>query len=157
MNKINNLILENMSLAEKIAKFKKKTTHSSVSYDELKSAAYFGLTEAANSFDPSYEVPFCLYAFRKIVWSIKNYLRELCWGKKTKKIESFDLSKIIKNCSDSWSLFYFDLDILDDLQKKIVLLKLQMRMKNREIANLLNYSESRISQILSDIKRKLTE
>ena len=42
-----NIVLENISLAEKIAKSRKKKL-SQVSYDELKSAAYLGLVEAAN-------------------------------------------------------------------------------------------------------------
>lgn len=157
MNNKNQLILENMQLAEKIAKSKKRKIHSSVSYDELKSAAYFGLTEAANSFDPQFGVPFCLYACKKIVWSIVNYLRELCWSTKNHKIKIVTLSEFIPHNTNLSDFFVFDLDFLDELQKKIVYFKINARMKNREIARILNFSESRVSQIMAEIKKKLQQ
>lgn len=157
MNNINNLILENMHLAEKIAKSKKRSAHSSVSYDELKSAAYLGLTEAANSFDQQFGVPFCLYAFKKIVWSIKTYLRELCWGSRRQPVQVVSFSNQSYRKLFFESFLFFDLDFLDEIQKKILCLKLETHLKNKEIAALMNFSEARISQILSEIKKKIQE
>lgn len=155
MNKINALILENMFLAERIAKSEKKKIHTSVSYDEIKSAAYFGLTEAAHSYNFACQIPFSIYAFKKIVWSIKTYLRELKWSRKKSNIVSFECLDDLPRSPEQKQIF--DFESFDDLQKEIIFLKIRDNLKNREIAKLLKFSESRISQKWSEIKKKLQE
>lgn len=155
MNKINTLIMENMFLAEKIAKSEKKKIHTSVSYDEIKSAAYFGLTEAANSYNFDCQIPFSAYAFKKIVWSIKTYLRELKWNRKKSNIVYFEYLDDMQKKPEQKQIF--DFESFDDLQREIIALKIRDNLKNKEIANLLRFSESRISQKWSEIKKKLQE
>jgi hypothetical protein len=48
---INKLIEENLFLAKKIASDRKKSVPKFVDFEELQSAAYLGLVEAANRFD----------------------------------------------------------------------------------------------------------
>lgn len=74
----NNLILKHMHLADKIAQGKKRKLFT-VSYDELQSAAYFGLVEAACKFDDK-KASFSTFATYRIIGSIQDYLRSLNWG-----------------------------------------------------------------------------
>jgi len=76
---INKLITENIVFADsQAALFKKKLPF--VNYDEFQSAAYLGLVEAANSFDPDRNVSFRSFAYARIVGAMKDYLREISWG-----------------------------------------------------------------------------
>jgi len=84
-------------------------------------------------------------------------LRELCWSTKNHKIKIVTLSEFIPHNTNLSDFFVFDLDFLDELQKKIVYFKINARMKNREIARILNFSESRVSQIMAEIKKKLQQ
>jgi RNA polymerase sigma factor FliA len=90
----NALIINNVSLAEKIAfSKKKKLTH--ISLEELKSAAYLGLVEAASNYNPNKNNCFPAFAVWRIIGAIRDYLREISWCKRSKyfkvvQIEKFD-------------------------------------------------------------------
>jgi len=73
------LITENLLFADaQAAIFKRKLPF--VGYDEFQSAAYLGLVEAANRFDPSRDTSFKSFAYVRIIGAIKDYLREISWG-----------------------------------------------------------------------------
>lgn len=75
----NELITDNLFFADILAaKFKKRLSFTS--YEELQSAAYLGLVEAANKFDPSRSNGFRSFARFRIIGAIKDYLREISWG-----------------------------------------------------------------------------
>ena len=82
----NALIMNNISLAEKIAKSRKKKL-SHISYDELKSAAYLGLVEAANNYDPQENDCFPAYAVWRVIGAVQDYLRELSWGTRANPVK----------------------------------------------------------------------
>ena len=82
MTTITDLINSHISLAEKIATIKKCTMPKCVSYDDLKSAAYFGLVDAANKYNPKKNSCFGIYAAWRIAGAIRDYLREISWGKR---------------------------------------------------------------------------
>lgn len=153
------LIIENLNLAEKLAKTKKRKL-SHISYDDLKSAAFCGLVEAANSYDNNKNDCFPAYAVYRISGAIKDYLRELSWGSRSKPIklsqsfvyeeELYDIHNF--GCSESFDeLIYF----LPDINKNILKLYYQKGMLIREIAVKFQVHQSRISQIISDSKKKL--
>jgi len=73
------LIYEHMKLAERIALHKSRSVPRSVQPDELISAAYLGLVDAANKFNGCLE-SFKAYAIIKINGAIIDYLREASWG-----------------------------------------------------------------------------
>ena len=73
------LIYEHMKLAERIALCKSKSVPRSVQSDELISAAYMGLVDAANKFNGCRK-SFKSYAIIKIKGAITDYLREVSWG-----------------------------------------------------------------------------
>ena len=84
----NDLVIKNLSCADKIAYYKSKRVPRSVHLDELKSAAYMGLFDAACKYDGS--CPFMGYAISRINGEIKDYLRSLSLSGR---------SKIVKFCS----------------------------------------------------------
>ena len=84
------LIEDNIYLAEKIAKFSSKK-YRFLTYDEIKSAAYFGLVQAANSYNFLKSPCFSTYASYRIFGAIKDYLREFKWFGNHKINHSYDL------------------------------------------------------------------
>ncbi len=82
----NILIIENLPLADKIAKSKKRKL-SHISYDELQAAAYLGLVEGASRFDPNKNDCFPAFAVRRIIGAVQDYLRELAWGTRSNPVK----------------------------------------------------------------------
>jgi DNA-directed RNA polymerase specialized sigma subunit len=101
----NNLIIKNMSLADKIScnQFRRIPC---VQLDEIKAAAYMGLVDAAIKWDG--EKPFDVYAPFRIYGGIKDYLRSLLWGsrKNRVKVNSCQKSSLDVLCADN--KFYGD-------------------------------------------------
>ncbi len=79
MNKAE-LINSNLILAEKLAKKKKRRVDPRIHYDELKSAAYAGLVDAAGKYNHG-SVPFDKYAGRRIIGEMEDYIRDLNWSR----------------------------------------------------------------------------
>ena len=79
MTTTNILITNYLPLARKIAQQKKRQLFS-IYYDELESAAYFGLVDAAHKYNPRKNDNFVFYAKIRILGAIQDYLRELQWG-----------------------------------------------------------------------------
>lgn len=73
------LIVSHIYLADKMAKSKKRKLHH-ISLEELQSAAYFGLVQAANKYNQENNDCFAAFAVWRIAGAIKDYLRELSWG-----------------------------------------------------------------------------
>lgn len=149
------LILSNLNLADKIAKSKKRKL-SHISLDDLKSAAYLGLVEAANSYNSLENDCFPAYAVWRIIGAVKDFLRELSWGSRSKPVKMAVLQddQISKKNKEQ---FDFDeiISSLSDLNKSIFKLYYQEGFKLKEIADSIGVHESRISQILSDSRLKL--
>jgi RNA polymerase sigma factor for flagellar operon FliA len=81
----NDLIVNNIYFADFLAaQFKRRLI--SVSYDELQSAAYLGLVEAANKFNTDENVGFKSFAKFRIIGAMRDYLREIRWGSRRKPI-----------------------------------------------------------------------
>lgn len=72
---INNLILSNLNLAKKIA-WQKKFKIKQVYWEDLESAAYFGLVQAAHTYNSNKNVKFATFAYYRINGAIKDYLNE---------------------------------------------------------------------------------
>ena len=71
------LIVNNLNWAEQIAVNQTRRLPRCVQVDDIKSAAYFGLVDAATKYKREYGVPFTAYAARRVIGSITDYLREL--------------------------------------------------------------------------------
>ena len=154
-----NLVVSHISLAQKLARMaKKKATF--LNYDELESAAYMGLSEAAGKYDSSLNITFETYASCRISGAIKDYLRELSWGSrnnpvKTESVEVHDFAYTAKE--ETSACFDKIVNPLSSNSKRILRLHYVDECKIREIADDMGVHESRVSQILSESRLKLRQ
>lgn len=153
------LILTNLKLAQTLAK-QRKNKIPNVSLDELESAAYMGLVQAAEVYDVSKSDNFSQFALFRILGAIRDYLRELIWGTRKnplrKKNEILDdIPKKHDDCDNE--LFMKIIDRLPE-NNKVALRKYYIDCdKMNEIASFLKINESRVSQIISESKKILKE
>lgn len=152
--KVNKIILDYMPLAEKMAWEKFKSTPSNISIEDLKSAAYLGLVDAANKYD--YSVNFGTYARFRIMGEIYDHMRSISWGTRKDPFipasleDEFDLQARSEN------------EFLDEISHKIksrlyvILRKYYIEGHSlRDIGKQLGVSESRISQMLNQAKKSV--
>jgi RNA polymerase sigma factor (sigma-70 family) len=152
----NELIIDHMHLADKMAYSKKRQVPPSVHIDELKSAAYFGLVDAASRFDPKYK-KFSPYASIRIMGAICDFLRELGWGSKSQykvlfcaeemPMESWLESKVSENFEEIT-------ENLNNRDKKVLYWYYIGGYNMSEVGAKIGVTESRVSQIIKAIKKQ---
>lgn len=153
------LIMDHVSLAEKIAKSRKKKL-SQVSYDELKSAAYLGLVEAANHYNPQENDCFAAYAVWRIIGAVRDYLREISWGPRSKPVKMaevfvYEEHLFDQQIMDKTGFFEEVIRQLPTVNKTVLKLYYQEGMRIKDIASDMSVHQSRVSQILSDSRSRL--
>ena len=156
----NELIVSNMSLAERLASAQFKKTPSCVQWDELKSAAYMGLVDAATKYDGN--KPFNIYASFRIFGEIKDYLRTLYWGGRNQdiKMSSWDNAYDSAAESDPESFDEFFEDIVKNLSaigKKVLRMYYAQDLTIKEIAVEVNLSPTRVFQLLKSSLQNIRE
>lgn len=153
MNK-EELVLDHIFLAQILAK-KQKKVNKNFTYDEILSAAYFGLVQAAEKFNPIINDNFNVYANFKIRSAIFDYFRETCqFSRHINKPKISSIQEEIEQQKNSNTLE----DLLEELperNQKIIDLYYFQGYKLKEIAVFMKLNESRISQILSESKKHL--
>lgn len=70
------LVEKYMPLANKLAYQKLKQMPKFIDIEDLRSAAYLGLVEAASRFDPKMGIAFSTFAYPRIFGAIQDFLRE---------------------------------------------------------------------------------
>lgn len=155
----NLLITENLFLADKIAKSKKRKL-SHISYEELQSAAYLGLVEAAQNYHPDENDCFAAFAVWRIIGAVRDYLRELSWGSRSTPrnvvpIETCEDELCTKEDSIDVEFFEDFIKHLPASNKTVMRLYYLEAKKIAEIAEIFGCHQSRISQLLSDSRNKL--
>jgi RNA polymerase sigma factor (sigma-70 family) len=147
----NTLILQHLPFAERIAAVQFKKTPSCVQLDELRSAAYMGLVDAASKYDGT--KPFEVYASFRIFGEIKDYLRTLYWNGRGKsaKVNSWDDSYdyAAEPEPDNFDEFFEGVTKdLSPLGKKILWLYYVEDLTLKEIATRVGLSPTRVYQLL---------
>ena len=144
------LILENMYFADQIAYLKKKSLKF-LSIDEIKSAAYFGLVQAARNYPG--EGNFQKFASFRINGAIIDYAREIAWGKRGHYVQTCECKDHHLGEDISLSSEIFDLaeEYLSEFEFNILNLYYIDGLTMGEIGVRLNLSLSRISQICKEI------
>lgn len=170
----NELVQEHLALAQKLANKRYRTVNKSVQLGDLLSAAYLGLIDAAERFDPlkvnsQSKNPFDCYARRRILGEMNDYLRSCVWGTRNNPqamgsiecvVSTHERSVLLKDLLENNELPIVDslskrdiiqkiLRILPDKDRHIFVLRYVDDLTMREIGERVNMSESRISQIIS--------
>jgi RNA polymerase sigma factor (sigma-70 family) len=110
-NEDRNLLIERfIPLANQLAIYKSRSVPKNVTLDELKSAAYMGLIQAAERFDENRSDYFEYYLRKKINWAMQDYLRFLGW--KSDKVTAEYLETLPAKED-------FSIDVAMDLVEKI--------------------------------------
>lgn len=141
------LINDHINFANSIACKQFTKTPPCVQLDELKSAAYMGLVDAANKYNGDRDFP--LYASYRIYGEIKDYLRSLHWGGKNQRI---NVGSLIEDHSEECVSDIEDVfeDVCGNLQKQnkqILRFYLVERLTLQEISDKVGLSVTRIHQI----------
>lgn len=149
INERNQLVLNYMPLANKIASDKNKNTPKNITLDELKSAAYLGLIKAANKFNKELKCSFATYAKYRIIGEIKDYLRK----NKTKFIEITDQYYYNVENQDQIDILSFVYSILDATGQSVIKMYYVDNKSMKQIGRQLNITESRVSQMICKYKK----
>lgn len=97
------LIVDYIRFAKSIAARRKRIIPPCVTLDELQSAAYLGLVDAAKRYDG--QQAFATFARPRIEGSITDYLRELRWGSRRSPVQAKELTETGKETNGFDDLF----------------------------------------------------
>lgn len=141
-----------MPLAESMACHRGRDLPRNVTLDEVKSAAYFALVDAASKYDPDRGVPFPLYARTRISGGITDLFRGV-------RYNSDEPSEVADRplCSrlETEDFFDFVSEELGEEDGKSVRMHYLEGRSLKEVGAARGVSESRASQILGDCRDRL--
>lgn len=142
----NDLICRHLSLADRIAASQFKKTPKSVYFEDLKSAALLGLTEAASNYKGT--IPFENFAMYRIFGEIKDYLRSLAWkqGKNVGEVEVVTPIRIN---------FEEEIDGLTEIRKKILRFYYKDELTLKEISERVSLSVSGVHTVIKSALKEL--
>jgi RNA polymerase sigma factor (sigma-70 family) len=170
MNESTKLVEQYIPLANKLAFQRKKSLPKCIDIEELKSAAYLGLTEAANRFKPELGLSFTTFAYPRIRGAIIDYLRELGWDKRSNSIQVVSLDApddeghSLADAVPAKAKKDEGKDVLDFIsvrfgkQVETVLRNYFIdEMSMKEVGQKFGVSEGRISQLIKQYKDRIRE
>lgn len=146
------LVLQFLPLAEKLAKSYFKKTPPQVQLDELISAAYMGLVDAATRYEEGKD--FELFAKYRIIGEIKDYLRSLQWDRHNSKVgslpDNFDVAAETEPENFDEVLDGVAGKKLSTIAKNIIRMYYGECLPIMQIAEKMNLSGARISQLIKE-------
>ena len=148
------LIVDYIPLANKLAWQKSMTTPKSVTFDELKSAAYMGLVDAAIKFKPALG-SFSNYAKIRISGSIKDHLRHLSNYGSIRPVRENDAFFSDNDEISTNDFFDFVASKLEESDGNLLKMYYLEQKTLKEIGVSRGVGESRVSQIISKCHKKL--
>lgn len=157
------LVEQYVPLANKLASQRKRNLPRHVDLEDLRSAAYFGLVQAATRFEPENGACFSTFAFPRISGAIIDWLRS---QKKANNLKSLDmvvgengetLGSLIqdKESNSADECFEEISSKLDTDAKNVFRLYYMENRSMKEIGSMTGVSESRISQLIKQHKSEI--
>lgn len=163
------LVEQYIPFANKLAYQKKKTLPKFIDLEELKSAAYLGLVEAATRYKPELGIEFTTFSYPRIWGAIHDYLREQGWMKRGDNTQMLSLD-VPSNDSENCTLRdTIEAKTEDDTEEcfEVITLSLDAQAKAvlrhyfideysmKEVGDKFGVSESRISQLIKCYKGRI--
>lgn len=149
------LILNYLPLARKMASQTQKKLSFSVDVDELYSAAYFALVEAASKCKtPKQKLSFGAYAKLRIHGQIVDYLRSQ-FRYSSRNSEEITEATPSKHYQDDLFVEEVANSLKNDLDRSVFLLYYKEGFLLKEIASQFNLCESSISKILKNTREAI--
>lgn len=162
------LVEQYVPLANKLAFQRKKTLPRFINVEELQSAAYMGLVEAASRFDPSLGIAFSTFAYPRIFGAIHDYLREQGWLRRGGSFNILSLDSkepdedtCLKDTlaaptkDDTEECFNVITRGLDTQAQQVLRHYFIDDLSMKEVGDKFGVSESRISQLIKQYKSRL--
>jgi RNA polymerase sigma factor (sigma-70 family) len=166
---ITQLVEQYVPMANKLAFQKKRSLPRFIDIEDLRSAAYLGLVEAANRFNPDLGVCFSTFAYPRINGAIIDYLRNQGWLKRgdTCRIISLDVpmsgcdacvlgdtiaTKEEINQEEILDVIFLD---LDNQAKSILRHYFIDELSMKEVGDKFGVTEGRISQLIKQYKEQI--
>ena len=166
MDTVHNLVEQYLPLANKIAFQRKKLLPRYIDVEELQSAAYMGLVEAANRFLPEFSVNFMTYAYPRIRGAVQDYLRDLRRRGRARSIEDpigedgeFCVKDTLAASDDTEAKEFFDTVSIKLGTKAESILRLYFvdNYSMKELGQRYDLTEGRISQLIKEYRTKYAE
>lgn len=174
MSTMQQLVEQYIPYANKLASQKKKTLPKFIDIEEIRSAAYLGLVEAATRYKPELGIKFTTFSYPRIFGAIHDYLREQGWMKRGEYETMHSLDAICaaegesKDCvlkdtiaakpkDDTEECFEVITLKLDDQGKKILKTYFIDEYSMKEVGERFGVSESRISQLIKSYRDRIRE
>lgn len=162
----NQLIISHIPLVERLAKYKKRAVPSCIHLEDLIAAGNLGLTKAAHNYREE-EGQFENFAIKRILGEMTDYLREIGYCRGGGRQGGWTPFVMISLERLKCDLPYEDEPIEDSFEEVTKILpqlgKLMMRwyymdgLTCKQIGERLGVSESRVSQMLKEHKRSISE
>lgn len=153
LQKQNQLILNHLDLAEKIAKMKNRNGAKFISLDDLRSVAFYGLVDAARKFVED-RGTFQKYATYRIIGEINDHIREELRG--AGRIVSIAKHEDFLVAKESFEgLFEQTIMGLNVDEQRIFRLYYLDKMNLRQIAKCLELHESQVSKVMKDCRERI--
>lgn len=171
MSTYHRLVEQYVPYANKLAYKKKRTLPKFVDIEELKSAAYLGLVEAASRYNPELGIEFSTFSYQRIWGAIHDYLREQGWMKRgdDTQMMSLDLPYTGGEGEDCTLKDTIEARPENDTEEcfEVITLNLDKQAKEvlrnyfiddysmKEVGDKFGVSESRISQLIKQYKTRI--
>lgn len=163
-NRREQLVLQNMLFAKKLVYEKKKVLPKFVDEEELLSAAYVGLVEAASRYNFDMNISFTTFAYPRVHGAIYDYLRQSCaQHKNSLSLDSTFTQDGEQTIGDilaarpvrNTDLFDMISAEFGEQAKDVLHLYFVERFSMKEIGKKFGVSEGRISQLIKQYKRDI--
>lgn len=153
------LVRTHIDFADRVACARKRHLPRRIDLDEIKSAAYMGLVQAAGRYDADRGVPFTTFAYPRIVGAILDYARELR-GEVSLDAEDSDGGSlkdtvVARPDGDAEELFEDLTYGLDDRAVHVLRCYYIDDVPMKEIGSRIGVTESRVSQMLSTSRTEI--
>lgn len=163
------LVEQYVPLANKLAFQRKRNLPRFIDVEDLRSAAYLGLVEAASRFDPELGIAFSTFAYPRVFGAIQDFLRRESMGKRGdfSKVYSLNEQEEDGACLQdtleakperNHEEFLEEVSAgLGDQAKEVIRLYFIDACSMKEVGERFGVSESRISQMIKLYKARIRD